>query len=139
MSEITTAVAPRQFVPSASLLGALRAHASRSPVNSDVRPHVKPRLSETEDRLLAMADDEWTDLATAKAVLESWFAVPLAAADLQRLLSALLSQGLVSCTIKSQPATASVLHLPEDLSLVEFKATGKGVRYLAEDDGGHAV
>jgi hypothetical protein len=100
---------------------------------------MKPCLSEIEDRMLAMADDEWADLATAKAVLESWFATPVPAAELHRLLSALLSQALVSCTIKSQPVTASGLRLPEDLALVEFKATGKGVRYLAENDGGNAV
>ena len=89
--------------------------------------------------MLAMADEEWTDLATAKAVLESWFAAPLSVADLHRLLSILLSQEFVSCTIKSRPITASTLRLPEDLALVEFKATGKGVRYLSENDGGDAI
>lgn len=89
--------------------------------------------------MLAMADDEWMDLATAKAILESWHAISLPAAELQRLLSTLLVQELVLCTVKGQPKAASALHLPDDLSLVEFKATGQGVRYLSENGGGDAV
>jgi hypothetical protein len=97
------------------------------------------RLTETQDRLLAMADDEWADLATAKAVLESWFAVRFSVAELQAHLAVLVNERLVSCTIKSQPCGVVPPTLPEELAFVEFKATGAGVRYLSQHDGGHAV
>lgn len=109
------------------------------PGSFDVKPHMKPRLTELEDRMLAMADDEWMDLATAKAVLESWFSAPMPVTELYRFLCSLLSQEFVSCTVKSQPVNLAALQLPEDLGSVEFKATGKGVRYLSENGGGYAV
>jgi hypothetical protein len=100
---------------------------------------MKPRLTELEDRMLAMADDEWMDLATAKAVLESWFSAPLPLTELHCLLCSLLSQEFVSCTVKLQPVNPPAFPLPEDLGLVEFKATGKGARYLSENGDGYAV
>jgi hypothetical protein len=96
---------------------------------------MQPSLTELEDRLLCMADEEWTQLGTAKAVLESWFASPLDTAQVGRLLSTLLAHGLVSCTVKSRPVDAEGLHLPDDLDLVEYKTTGQGLRYLAENKG----
>ena len=92
---------------------------------------MKPVLNEMQDRMLAMADDEWMDLATAKSILESWFDVSISAAELGRILSKLLELQLISCIVKFQAVTAATLNVPDELSLVQFKSTGMGLRYLS--------
>ncbi len=92
---------------------------------------MKPVLNEMQDRMLAMADDEWMDLATAKSILESWFDVSISTAELGLILCKLLELQLISCTVKFQAVTAATLNVPDELSLVEFKSTGMGLRYLS--------
>lgn len=89
--------------------------------------------------MLAMADDEWMDLATAQSVLESWFVVPFSPMELHRLLCALTNHEFVLCKVNGQTTNKAVQHLPNDISLVEFKATDKGIRYFSENNGTDVV
>ena len=92
-------------------------------------------LTELEDRLLCMADEEWMPLGTARAVLEDWFAASLSLKEVGRLLSTLLEHRLVICTVILQPVHVGEPRLPDDLDLVRYKATAKGIKYLSENNG----
>lgn len=93
------------------------------------------RLPEVHDRTLAMAGGEWIDLATGRAILESWFDRVVPLTELSSVVNQLLERGLVVCRASGLPLSVCVLVHTSELGSVQLKSTDAGDRYLAATDG----
>jgi hypothetical protein len=96
---------------------------------------VSLRLSEIEDRLLAIADEEPYQLSEAKDILTSWFGREISAGEIVVALERVAGLGLAE-------VLASGISLVQvgDLSSAEsknvsYRATAEGIAYLTNVEG----
>ena len=92
--------------------------------------HMNQPLTEIEDRLLAIADEEWCDLLTSHSILEAWFDLRISMIEIQQALMRLIAEKLVSCLAIQCHENGFDFVFPVDISLVKYKATELGVNYL---------
>lgn len=84
-------------------------------------------LNEIEDRMVAMTEGEWIDLATGKSILESWFTEVINEHDLREMCTSLASLGLVRTRVDGIECG------PEDALL--FTATLMQIELMASKEG----
>ncbi len=88
------------------------------------------RLPEPADRLVALCEDDWVDLATARSVLESWFEKSMNLSELQDLTNGLIAEGYLYCRRGDNKLTKLLLLNVNELDAIEVKTTSSGDRYL---------
>jgi hypothetical protein len=89
-----------------------------------------PALTEFEDRLVAMAEGEWIDLATGKDVLEGWFEKSLTRSEFTGTVDRLIAAGLLDCELGNEPIWNTSRSIC-DLAELHICTTQSGDEYLA--------
>jgi hypothetical protein len=92
-------------------------------------------LSEFHDRMLAMAGGEWIDLATGKAVLESWFSRQVSLAELSAAVNELLDMGFLTCRASQTPLSVLRVEDPCMLEIIDIRSTRAGDSFLSATSG----
>ena len=89
-------------------------------------------LTELEDRILAMSEGEWIDLATGAAILESWFDRVIDRSELDAAINRLMGSMLLQLKAEGSLVLDPQLMADRPLEALEIRATSFGEVYLAK-------
>ncbi|XLZ68570.1 hypothetical protein ABT364_18745 [Massilia sp. SR12] len=91
------------------------------------------RLTELEDRALAMTEGEFIEFATGRAILESWFVKSIPNSELRAVFDRLSQLGLVECKLGDSWPFSNAVPGVALIDKTSFRATAAGELYLQEN------